>query len=455
MTQVAQDQYLTVKALTRYIKRKFDQDPYMQKVYVVGEVSSYRHRKGGHQYFTLKDDQAKIPVTMFRPQFERLDFELQEGMKVFAVGKINVYEGEGRYQLILDSLQPDGIGALYQALNQRIEKFRQAGLFEKLQRPLVPFPKKIAVITSPSGAVIQDILTTIKRRFPIVQVTLFPTKVQGKEAVGDLIQAFDAVYARAQDYDTIILARGGGSIEDLWCFNDELLAHKILESPIPVISSIGHETDTSLSDLVADLRAPTPTAAAELAVPVLGDLLAYLAELRNRLYYGVQAQVNHKTKRLKAVQAATVLTQPARLYQAQSQKLDILTQKLIYLTQNLHKDKAYSLGQLVQRLNMQSPHHQVSHYQQRLSHLSDRLHRHTNQVIRDKRSLFQEQVVQLQALSPLKILSRGYAFVESKGQIINTISQVTPGDTLTAQVSDGKIIAQVVATQKEEKDGNE
>lgn len=450
MTQVSQDKYLSVKALTQYIKRKFDVDPYMQRVYVVGEISSYRKRANSHQYFSLKDNDAKINVTLFKSQLSKLDFELEEGMRVFATGKITVYEPDGRYQLVIDSLQPDGVGALYQALSQRIEKFRQQGLFEKLQRPLVRFPKKIAVVTSPSGAVIQDILTTIQRRYPIVKLVVFPTRVQGKEAVGEIIDAFDRVYQQAEEFDTIILARGGGSIEDLWCFNDETLALKILESPIPIISSIGHETDTTLSDLVADLRAATPTAAAEMAVPVLQDLLLNLSKQRERLYHAVQGQLNHKKNRLSRVKTSYILQQPDRLYQTYSQHLDHLNQRLIQQIGQRVKQENYTLGNLNQRLLRQHPGQAIQKAKQDLTYLRQGLVHHMNSYMTKQQTVFSQTMVKLDGLSPLKILSRGYAFVESEGKVVQSVEQVKQGQVISVRMADGQMTSQVMDIIKEE-----
>ena len=280
-------EYLTVQALTKYIKRKFDVDPHLQRVFVVGEVSNFRLRPNSHQYFSLKDEGARISAVMYRSAFQRVKFNIEEGMKVFVTGKITLYEPSGAYQIVIDSIQPDGIGALYQQLEQLKEKFNKAGLFDRPKLPIPRFPKKIAVITSPSGAVIRDIITTINRRYPIVEITVIPTRVQGKEAAGEIVTAFNKVKDRQDEFDTVIVARGGGSIEDLWCFNDEQVAMAILNCPLPVISSIGHETDTTLSDLVADIRVATPTAAAEIAVPVLQEVLTYLTQIDERVFYSM------------------------------------------------------------------------------------------------------------------------------------------------------------------------
>ena len=260
--------YLTVSALSQYISQKFERDPYLQVVRVVGEISNYRFRPNGHQYFALKEGNIVLNAIMFRSQFQKVKFTLEEGMKVYVTARVGVYENAGRYQLYVQSIEPDGMGALYLAFEQLKKKMKEAGLLDLPKKPLHPFPKRLAIITSPNGSVIRDIITTIRRRYPIVELIVYPTRVQGNEAVQEIVSAFKQVHQDRDHLDGVILARGGGSIEDLWCFNEEAVAEAIISCSIPVISSIGHETDTTLADLVADLRAPTPTAAAELAVPV-------------------------------------------------------------------------------------------------------------------------------------------------------------------------------------------
>ena len=249
------ENYLTVSALTKYLKQKFDRDPYLQQVYLTGEISNFRLRANSHQYFSLKDDGAKISAVMFKGAFNKLKFKPEEGQKVLVIGRITLYEGSGNYQINIEHMEPDGVGALYQALRQLQEKLAKEGLFSAPKKALPHFPKKIAVVTSPSGAVIRDIITTIKRRYPICEITLFPTLVQGTQAALDIAKNIN--YADSLGFDTMIIGRGGGSIEDLWPFNEEIVARSIFQAKTPIISSVGHETDTTIADLVADLRAPT------------------------------------------------------------------------------------------------------------------------------------------------------------------------------------------------------
>ncbi|MBS4455259.1 exodeoxyribonuclease VII large subunit [Tuanshanicoccus lijuaniae] len=444
------EKYLSVKALTQYLKRKFDADPHLQRVFVVGEVSNFRLRPNAHQYFNLKDEQARISAVMYKGAFNKLNFRLEEGMKVLAVGRVTLFEPSGQYQLVIESIQPDGVGALYQALEQLKQKFQAAGLFQQNQRPIVRFPKKIAVITSPTGAVIRDILTTIKRRYPIVQVTVFPTRVQGKESVAEIVKAFEQVKQRATEFDTVILARGGGSIEDLWFFNEEVVAQAILSCPIPVISSIGHETDITIADLVADLRAPTPTAAAELSTPVMVELLQGIAAHQERLIHAMNKLMREKQKRLTTVQQSYVLMQPERLYQAYSQQLDALTQLLNEYQQRYFSQKNHEVQLLTQRLLLSTPQQKVKQHEQQVNFLTERLSRSMQHYLQEKQQVFQKQIIQLDAYSPLNILARGYSVVTAKNEVVKSIEQVDTNQMLSIRVSDGLIQATVEATQPEQ-----
>lgn len=435
--------YLSVKALTAYIKRKFDADPHLQRVWVVGEISNFRFRANGHQYFNLKDDSARINAVMYKTAFNRIPFKVEEGMKVLAVGRITLYEPSGQYQITIDSMEPDGIGALYQALEQLKQKLHKEGLFDRPKRPIPRFPRKIAVITSPTGSVIRDILTTIQRRYPVVQVTVFPTRVQGKEAAGEIVAAFNKVTKVSDQFDTVILARGGGSIEDLWCFNEEPVAHAILECPLPVISSIGHETDTTISDLVADMRAPTPTAAAELSVPVLVELLEHFIQVKHRLYRAVTHQLNLTKKRYDRSGKSYTLTQPERLYQPYMQQLDMVNQRFDNQRQRMFEQLNYQLNYLHQRLATQHPSQRINQAQQESRERLLRLKRYMQYYLQKKQTELQHHSNLLDAYSPLKIMSRGYALVETEDTLVKSISQLAIGEEVTIQLADGKALAEV------------
>ena len=391
---------------------------------MTGEISNYRQRPG-HQYFSLKDDGAVLNATMFKFAFQKLQFKLEPGMKVNAVGHMDLYAPNGSYSLIIDKLEPDGVGALYQAYEQLKAKLAEEGLFNQLQRPIPRFPKKIAVITSPSGAVIRDIMTTVQRRYPIAEIVLYPAVVQGDGAVPSLTAQMTAV-AESGDYDVLIMGRGGGSIEDLWAFNEEAVARQMLTMPMPIISSVGHETDTTIADFIADQRAATPTAAAELATPVpLADLWLGIQQMQQRLVNQMQRQVVNSQERLQRLQNSYVLTQPARLYEGYLQRLDIAQQRLQQSVVTLVTQRRHQFDLIAPRL--------------------------TNAMTRQTENAEQrvgKAVAGLQLVSPLAILARGYSVVEQDGHILNSVADVTLQEDVLIRLADGQVTATV--TKKEE-----
>ncbi|MCS8603868.1 exodeoxyribonuclease VII large subunit [Lactiplantibacillus pentosus] len=435
-------QYLTVSALTQYIKRKFEVDPYLGKVYLTGEVSNYRPRPNTHQYFSLKDDHAKISAIMFKSAFAKVKFQPEEGMKVLVVGRIGLYEPSGSYQIYVERMEPDGVGALYQAYEQLKKKLAAEGLFSAPKKPLPRFPKRIAVVTSRSGAVIRDIITTARRRFPIAQIVLFPAQVQGDAAAAEISRQIERANAQG-DFDTLIIGRGGGSIEDLWPFNEEVVARAIAQSQLPVISSVGHETDTTIADLVADVRAATPTAAAELAVPVYNDVLLQLKQDQTRVLNAFQNLVQRDRQRLNKLTASYVFTQPNRLYEGYLQKLDFLNERLKQAGQNQLNVANQQYQRVFQQLRQQTPIHQVRQAQTQLANLEQRLNRSTQLVLRQKRQQLTQTVRSLDLLSPLKIMTRGYAFVTAEDQVIHGVKQLQPQQTVTIHMTDGEAEAQV------------
>lgn len=327
-------EYLSVSTLTKYLKAKFDRDPYLERVYLTGEISNFR-RRPNHQYFALKDEGAVIQATMWAGQFRKLDFELEEGMKVLAVGRISIYPPSGSYSINIESLVPDGVGALAVKFEQLKKKLTAEGLFEQRWKQTLPqFSKKIAVVTSPSGAVIRDIITTVQRRFPMSQIVLYPTKVQGQGSAEEIAGNIRRANQRG-DFDVMIIGRGGGSIEDLWGFNEEIVVRAIFESRIPIISSVGHETDVTLADFVADSRAATPTAAAELATPnTKVDLINWANEQEKRLFNRLTHLIKIRRERVDKLSQSVVFRQPERLYDGHLQKLDRLCERLSVLTEN-------------------------------------------------------------------------------------------------------------------------
>ncbi|MEE8823906.1 exodeoxyribonuclease 7 large subunit [Lentilactobacillus sunkii] len=434
--------YLTVSALTKYIKRKFDVDPYLTKVYLTGEISNFRLRPNAHQYFSLKDDNAKISAIMFKSAFNRIKFTPEEGMKVLVVGHISVYEPSGSYQIYVEQMEPDGVGQLYQAYEQLKKKLSEEGLFNLPKKPLKQFPKRIAVVTSPSGAVIRDIITTVRRRYPIAQIVLFPALVQGTEASADIVRQIEQVNQNGS-FDTLIVGRGGGSIEDLWPFNEENVARAIVASKIPVISSVGHETDTTIADLVADVRAATPTAAAELAVPRLDQVLVDLKTTQNRIINAAYQVIQEDKLRLKRLQQSTVFTSPQRIYETFSQRLDLLTQRLYNQSDKITGKRKERFNDLKMRLRLVAPTYTIKEQQQKLTTLQGRLDRATVQNLKSVKQHYQMLVGSLDHLSPLKILSRGYTYTtDEQGKFVKRVADIE-SKTIDVHFSDGTVNASV------------
>jgi len=418
--------YLTIRSLTAYLKRKFDADPYLEKVYVTGEISNLGRRRGRHLYFSIKDPegQAVISAAMFS-YANRLKFVPEEGMKVNAVGRIQVYEPSGTYSIILEQMTPDGIGELFLAYEQLKKKLAAEGLFQLPKRPLPVFPKKIAVVTSPTGAVIEDIARTVQRRFPMAQVVLFPALVQGDKAAASVVKQIKRIDASG-DYDTLIVGRGGGAIEDLWAFNDETLARTIAAAKIPIISSVGHETDNTLADLVADHRAATPTAAAELATPVtLAQLVARLNELQLRLTVRMKALITSRQQRLARVAQRPIFQQPDRLYVGYNQRVDQLSQRLIQQMQQRLVTAQHQLDNLTQR-------------QRQLRQI----------LLQAPREKVQLLTAKLDLMSPLKILTRGYVVLSKADQVVRHIDELQPEDRVTVRLADGQATAKIIETSQ-------
>ena len=441
-------EFLTVTQLTTYLKHKFDFDPYLQKIYLTGELSNFRLRPNSHQYFSLKDDHAKINAIMFKSAFQKIKFTPEEGMKVQVVGRISLYEPSGSYQIYVDRMEPLGVGALYQAYEQLKKKLAAEGLFAQNNRPLVKYPRKIAVVTSPSGAVIRDIITTAQRRDPKVQLVLFPAVVQGQAAAASLVQRLEQIYQYA-DFDTIIIGRGGGSIEDLWPFNEEIVARTMAASPIPIISSVGHETDTTIADLVADVRAATPTAAAELATPKLSEVLLEIQQLRFRALNGFRRSLKIWQQRLQTQQASFLFQHPERLYQGYSQQLDLLEQRFQNVTRQYVEQQQQDFQRLEQRLLRLSPLNQVRNNQLQVQNLQRRLIRAFQVDLKQRQVTIRHEVANLDQLSPLKTLARGYSYAsDEQDKPLVKVADFKPEQTFTLHLQDGAIKAQVLKKEQ-------
>lgn len=433
--------YLSVSTLTSYLKRKFDYDPYLAKVYLTGEISNWRPRTG-HQYFSLKDDHAVINATMFKNAVAKLQFVPEEGMKVNVIGHVSLYEASGRYQIIIEQMAPDGVGALYAAYEQLKKRLAQEGLFSQPKRALPRFPKKVAVITSPSGAVIQDIRTTVARRYPILQLTLFPAQVQGTQAAPSIIAQLKRIKADPT-YDALIIGRGGGSIEDLWPFNEEAVARMLATMPMPVVSSVGHETDTTIVDFVADARAATPTAAAELVTPVpLLDAIARIQELRARLGSAAMQLIKQRQAQLTRFQSSVVLTQPARLYDQYLQQVDHLSMRLVQVQTQTQARYAARLAELTAHLQPQLVAARWQLAQSQVTSNEQRMVAAMNLQLHQRRQHLQQVAGSLDHLSPLKILGRGYAYTtDQSGQLLSSVKDFTAGQAVVLHVQDGQVPA--------------
>ncbi|AGU83962.1 exodeoxyribonuclease VII large subunit [Streptococcus anginosus] len=443
-------EYLPVSTLTKYLKLKFDKDPYLERVYLTGQVSNFR-RRPNHQYFSLKDEKAVIQATIWGGVYKKLGFDLEEGMKINVIGRVQLYEPSGSYSIIIEKAEPDGIGALAIQFEQLKKKLGEEGLFEERFKQALPqFPKKIGVVTSPSGAVIRDIITTVSRRFPGVEIILYPTKVQGEGASAEVAENIRRANER-NDLDVLIIGRGGGSIEDLWAFNEEVVVRAIFESHIPIISSVGHETDTTLADFVADRRAATPTAAAELATPVTKlDLLAHLQQQQNRLAAAMSNRLTYNRERLAKLSQSVIFRQPERLYDSYLQKLDQLNLRLKQKIREYYNEKVQRARLLQHRLEALAPLRQVQIYQERVAQL-ERLLRSNMAVVYDHKVAEVKRLSDaLLMLDTSRIVARGYAIVKKDEQVLESIEKVNKKDQLTILMRDGQIEVEVKDVERKE-----
>lgn len=437
------EKYLSVTTLTKYLKMKFDKDPYLERVYLTGQVSNFRKRPT-HQYFSLKDDRAVIQATIWSGIYQKLGFDLEEGMKINVVGRVQVYEPSGSYSIIIEKAEPDGVGALAIQFEQLKKKLSEEGLFQERFKQAIPqFSKRIGVVTSRSGAVIQDIITTVSRRFPGVEIVLYPTKVQGEGAAEEIARNIAKANER-EDLDVLIIGRGGGSIEDLWAFNEEIVVRAIFESRLPVISSVGHETDVTLADFVADKRAATPTAAAELATPVTKlDLLTYLKNQEKRMATAVQNTLSKKEKALKVLSQSVIFRQPERLYDSYLQRLDQLQLRLKQSVNTELVRQQQKVLEQVHRLEQLSPINKIQRYQDRLLQF-EKLLRSQMAVVYDAKVAEVKRLSEaLIMLDTSRIVARGYAIVKKEDTVVDSVKNLKKKDQLTLLMRDGQVKLEV------------
>lgn len=434
------EKYLTVTALTRYLKQKIERDPHLQEIWLKGEISNFNLHSRGHMYLTIKDNNARIQSVMFAGDNRQLKFTPENGMNVLIRGHVSVFEPYGNYQLYIKSMEPDGIGSLYLAFEQLKQKLQSEGYFEHHHKRKIPkFPRHIAVITSPTGAAVRDIITTIKRRYPVVELTVIPVLVQGEEASASIVKAIED--AGAMDmFDTLIVGRGGGSIEDLWSFNDEKVAMAIFNSSIPVISAVGHETDVTISDYVADLRAATPTGAGELAVPSLEELHDTIHHLKARLAKLTQLTMMKKAESLQVLRKSYAFHYPKHLLNDKEQHIDRLTEKLHASFHSIIKTKKTEYAHQLTRLKTQHPNKKRVLAAEKVLTLKTNLRKNSELIIQQKTQVLQTNVDKLSLLNPLHIIKRGFALpYNSDGKIIKSIDNVEIQDPIEIKVNDGSL----------------
>ncbi len=437
------EKYLSVTTLTKYLKMKFDKDPYLERVYLTGQVSNFRKRPT-HQYFSLKDDHAVIQATIWSGVYQKLGFDLEEGMKINVIGRVQVYEPSGSYSIIIEKAEPDGVGVLAIQFEQLKKKLTEEGLFqERFKQPLPQFSKRIGVVTSRSGAVIRDIITTVSRRFPGVDILLYPTKVQGEGSAEEIARNIARANQR-DDLDLLIIGRGGGSIEDLWAFNEEIVVRAIFESRLPVISSVGHETDVTLADFVADRRAATPTAAAELATPVTKlDVLAHLQNQEKRMATAVRNVLAKKQEALKKCSQSVIFRQPERLYDGYMQRLDQLQLRLKQSLRTRISDNKQLVQARTHQLVQLSPITKIQRYQDRFAQL-DKLLRSQMALVYDAKVAEVKRLSEaLLMLDTSRIVARGYAIVKKEESVIDSVKNLKKKDQVTLLMRDGQVELEV------------
>ena len=442
--------FLTVGALTKYIKRKFDADPHLHDCLVKGEISNFKQHSSGHMYFTLKDDKARILAVMFSSANRRMKFTPENGMKVLVRGDVTVYEGSGQYQIYVHDMQPDGVGDLYLAFEQLKEKLTKEGLFAvEHKKPIPKFPATVGVVTSPTGAALRDIITTIKRRYPIAKILILPALVQGDQAAPSITDAINQANEKKHGIDVLIVGRGGGSIEELWAFNEEIVARAIYGSTIPIISAVGHETDFTIADFVADLRAPTPTGAAELAVPHIDEWIERVLTKQTRIMRAMKEKVNLQSNKLQRIEKSYAFRYPRRLYEQKLEQLDRATELLVTNSQKLLAVKMTQLEQLDKRISRNHPDEKIQKAKEEQNKQTKALYRAMSIVLSNKQAEFKSTLSTLQALSPLKIMERGYSLTyNDKGNLVKSIQHVEVKDHVKITLADGTLNCQVV--EKEE-----
>src|SRR5699024_1883717 len=437
--------------LTKYLREKMDRDPQLKNVLIKAEISNLSFDRNKNMYITLKDENTLMPAIMFSSQNHALKFKPENGMSVLVEGNVSVYEKGGKYQLYILDMEPDGIGALYLAYEQLKEKLNKEGLFNvERKRPIPVYPKNIAVITSKTSAAVRDVITTIKRRFSNVQLTIIHVNVQGKSSAPEIVKAIQFANEKAM-YDTLILTRGGGSIEDLWSFNEEIVARAIAASSTPIISAVGHETDTTISDLVADLRAPTPTAAGELAVPSTIDTKKYIDQMTVHLTKALQLNISNKKASLQQLQNTSVFHYPNRIINEQEQYLNHVTERLHLIMQTILQAKREQNQQNSTRVQLNHPGNKIELTKQKLQNQKRQMNGQIKNIISVKQQSLAKQIDKLTLLNPLHIMQRGFSIsFDEEQKIVKSVTKVKKDDDIQIKLHDGTIDCTVNQVRTEE-----
>ncbi len=416
-----ENEYLTVSQLNAYINKKLKFDLKLKNIYVKGEISNFKTYPSGHSYFTLKDKNSQIPAVMFKGRRQFLKFEPKDGMKVIIKGKVEVYERDGKYQLYATTITEDGIGALHIAFEQLKKKLDKEGLFDDAHKKDIPtYPQRIGVVTASTGAAVKDIIQTIKGRYPYCEVLVFSTLVQGDLAAPQIVRQIN--HAQQYDIDTLIVGRGGGSIEDLWPFNEEIVARAIYDCKIPVISAVGHEVDFTISDFVADARAPTPTGAAVLAVPDINEVQYKLKQLTDRLNKNINDKITEKKTKLNSISQKQIFKNPESIYEIKGMTLDNLINKLEFTSKNIITENRNKLFKLENKNILKNP----------------------EEITKMKKEVFLRHVAKLEVLNPLITLKRGYTLTKMEGKVVSSAKEVKSGDKLDVEFDDGTVSTKVI-----------
>ncbi len=442
--------YNTITEINDYIKSLLDTDLYLNKVYIKGEISNFKNHTRGHLYFTLKDENSRLNAVMFAGNTRGLTFNPKDGDNVLVKGRISAYPASGNYQIYVEDMTLDGLGELYIKYEELKKKLYNEGLFNDEHKKAIPkYPNKIGVVTAPTGAAVRDIMSTIKRRFPLCEVILFPSLVQGVEAAPNIVKQIEV--ADNYDLDVLIVGRGGGSIEDLWAFNEEVVARAIYNAKTPIISAVGHEPDFTIADFVADLRAPTPTGAAEMAVPTLKDTNELIKQLKMRLDKNIKTIVNNKFIDLRNLKNSFILKNPMSLYELKEQKLDKLIDNLNHnMINNLNTNK-HNLEIMISKVKLISPENLILNKKSILNEYRINLNNIIDRKLNNTKHKMEYLINSLNLVNPLNILSKGYSLVNFNDNLVKSADDLKVNDKINIKFAKGEVKAIV----KEINDGRE